>query len=320
MSIKTLRKTRWKINPGSITVSPYGLFYILAVCLAVAFGAMITVDKTPQQVIYILAAIVVVVALFGNTSIVFNQESQLMQRKLFGFLPTASISFEQMEGINIIRNNTGGYNFQAFKKNNKFGKGIVVSCGYSKDTDANALAFVQEVINPVHAWLDQSQVPEKTVTPITSYRFFRVNHTDYLVKRSKILPFLGAVGFTAFGIYALLNPTIYDESPYLRYGVIIVTLLLGFGGVIALFTKMTFDTSAKVLRVASPIRNKEYAFTDFDGFQIVRRSTNMIYTGTDVKIYFRANNNQKEGALVLKTFLGTKKIDRFLDEVKNIMQ
>jgi hypothetical protein len=45
-----------------------------------------------------------------------------------------------------------------------------------------------------------------------------------------------------------------------------------------------------------------------------------LYSGTDVQIHFSANNNKKAGVVVLKTFRGTRKIDRFLEEINSIMK
>lgn len=322
MSINTLRKTRWKSEPRSITVFPYGIFYILSFCLALGFGLFFVVNSAPQGAIIAIAVFVVLVALFGSTKIVFDNEQQLMQKKLFGFLPTVSLPFEKVEAINIVRNNTRGYNFRVFKKNNKFGKGTIVSAGYSKDTDKNALAFIDEVISPVHAWLDSTQVPEKASSaPIGTYSFFEVNQTEHKVKKSKVFLLAMSAALIAFAVFALIDDSVMANArSFMKYAVIFGSFIFGVLLLVGSFTKIIFDTAGRCVRVVSPFRNKEYAFEDFDGFQIVRRSTNMIYTGTDVQIYFRANNNQKAGMLVLKTFMGTKKIDRFLEEANNIMR
>ena len=321
MSMNSLRKTRWKTEPRSISVFPYGVFYILSFFFALAFGVFFFLNNAPQAAMISLGVIVAFIALFGSTKVVFDNEKQSMQKKLFGFIPTVSLPFEKMEAINIVRNNVGGYNFRAFRKNDKFGKGTIVSAGYSKDTDKNALAFVDEVIGTVHAWLDNAQVAEPTHhAPISSYNFFEVNQTEHVVKKSKIYMLTGAIAFLAFAGYAITHDAVMaDSKPFFRYAVIFGSFVLGVLLVAGSFTKIIFDTAGKVVRVNAVFRNKEYAFEDFDGFQIVRRSTNMIYTGTDVQIYFRENNNRKAGMLVLKTFMGTKKIDRFLDETKNIM-
>jgi hypothetical protein len=324
MSLNSLRKTRWKVDPRSISVYPYGIFYILSVCLAIAFGGLFVVNHVPQSVIITLAIILFVIGLFGSTKIVFDNESQLMQKKLFGFLPVKSIPFEKLEGINIVRNNVGGFNFRAFRKNDKFGKGTPVSAGYSKETDTNAIGFTQEVIAPVHAWLDQVPQADNTVKkPLDAYEFFLVNHTEYAVKKSKITFILSGLLFIAVGVYMQMNESVMpDANPYVKYAFVAGAFLLGLGLILGAFTKIVFDTADKVVRSVSPIglRNREYSFTDFDGFQIVRRSTNMIYTGTDVQMYFSANNNKKAGMMVLKTFMSTKKIDRFLEETGSIIK
>jgi hypothetical protein len=322
MSINTLRKTRWKIDPRSISVYPYGVFYILCVCIALAFGVFFYVNSAPREVIITLSAIVVVIGLFGSTKIIFDSEKQLMQKKLFGFLTIVSIPYEKLEAINIVRNNVGGFNFRAFRKNDKFGKGTAVSGGYSKETDPNALAFIAEVIQAVHATLDQTHPLDTTPkAPIGTYNFFIANQSEYTVKRSKVFLWVMAVALIGFAVFAIMDDSVMPNAkPLMKYAIIGGSFVFGLLLAIGTFTKTIFDTAGKVVRVVSPYRNKEYAFEDFDGFQIVRRSTNMIYTGTDVQIYFRENNNRKAGMLVLNTFMGTKKIDQFLEETRSIME
>lgn len=45
----------------------------------------------------------------------------------------------------------------------------------------------------------------------------------------------------------------------------------------------------------------------------------MNYSGTDVQVYFLRPDKQKEDVLVLSSFFGTKKVERFVAEVNSIL-
>ena len=51
----------------------------------------------------------------------------------------------------------------------------------------------------------------------------------------------------------------------------------------------------------------------------LNKRTNMIYSGTDVQVYFLRPDKQKEDVLVLSSFFGTKKVDSFVAEVNSIL-
>ncbi|WP_010603008.1 hypothetical protein [Pedobacter agri] len=65
--------------------------------------------------------------------------------------------------------------------------------------------------------------------------------------------------------------------------------------------------------------NKTYSFDHFNGIQTVRKSTNLIYSGTDVQLYFLKPGDQKEEVMVLSSFFSTKKVERFVAEVNSII-
>lgn len=325
MSLNDLRKTRWKTDAESITILPFGMFYLVSALFLIFFGVMaimvmpMTGPGGTLVIAGVFIAIILIFAAAGATSVVFDAQQKVMQQKLFGVLTIKTIPFEDIHGISIV-NSLGSYSFKLFRKNNKYGKGIAVSSGYAKDTDKNAIAFTQEVIPAVHAYLDMVPQPLDKKTVITSYEFFDVAPPEYTVKRSKI-------GIILIGLFIMAYPIaevtgyadLIESSDIFKMLMVYAAIIFGIAVIESAFLKITFDTAAKAVNVTSPtgIRNKQYLFADFIDFQIVRRTTNGAYTGTDVQMYFRAG--AKEKMVVLRGFRSTSKIEQFLDEVHQIM-
>jgi hypothetical protein len=330
VSIKSLSKTRWKTETNKITVYPYGLSYILAAVLAVIFAAgyivyVYNLQNSIESSIPLLIIMVIVILLFtgwAGTSIEFDISQGIMRKKLFGFLPIRTLPFSQIFGITPVTN-LASYRYKVFKKNNRYGKGILVSCSYSKTDDQNALAFVEQVITPIHGYLESYDSPtDFQPLIIRDYEFFDVQGSTYTIKKNKIRT-------TIFGLI-LLAVGIHELTPYAWLGhdinigricFLLFTIIGGLAIILAGYTDVTFDKTSRILSRTNPIGlgNKSFSFSNFNGIQTIRKSTNFIYSGTDVQLFFLKPESQKEEAIVLQSFFSTKKVERFIAEVNSII-
>lgn len=87
-----------------------------------------------------------------------------------------------------------------------------------------------------------------------------------------------------------------------------------------LFTTISLDkNSRKIVRASfGSLFRKEYSFDDFVRFLIVRKTTNLVYAGTDVRMQLNVRNQSRE--LNLRSFQKTNKIERFLEETRSILE
>lgn len=332
LSIKSLSKTRWKLEPEQVTIYPYGLSYILGTILAVVFIVLFLVysnflHSSIQELLFLIIPIVLFVAFFfgfAGTSIEFDNRTGMMRKKFMGFIPVVSQPFSRLHGINIVTDMAGSYRYRLFKKDDRYGKGILVSCGYSKNDDPNAVAFVNEVAETVHRYLDMHDAPIDYVAPqIISYKYFDQVDGQYRLKKNKIGSIIVGLALFAVGIHEL-TPFAWMARD-LSLGWIFFMAFTFIGGpaiIIAGLTNIIIDPGAKVIERVSPIGlgNKTYAFSDFNGLQTVRKSTNFIYSGTEVRLYFLKPNSTKEDVLALQSFYSTRKVEKFIEEVNSLIK
>ncbi|MBD1387115.1 hypothetical protein IDJ75_17645 [Mucilaginibacter rigui] len=330
MSIKSLYKTRWKLDASKVTIYPHGSFYIMGVVLAVIFAAIIAVfinyERDTHQALYLgifLSVIILLFILIGNTSVEFDNSKGIMSKKLMGLFPFRIIPFKKLHSINAVTNMGGGYNYRIYRKDNRYGKGIVVSSGYSKNTDANALAFVDEVIPLVHNFLDQhGALADEVKQPISTYKYFIPLGGQYTLKKNKIGGVILGLTLLAFGIHEVTPGAWIDYNGII--GKIFVLAFLFIGGAAILlssFTDITIDTFAKTIERKSPINlgNKAYNLRDYTGIRTVRKTINLIYAGTEIYVSFISPTSGKEESLMLATLRRSRNIERFVEELNQII-
>jgi hypothetical protein len=329
--MQSLSKTRWKIEPDRITIYPYGLSYIFAAVLAILFAAgylafVYYLHNSMASSMPLLIVLTVVILLFvgwAGTSVEFDISSGIMRKKLFGLLPIKSIPFSRIYGISPVNNTMGTYKYRVFKKENRYGKGILVSCSYGKTDDQNAIAFVEEVVTPIHRHLEAHDSPEDfQPVDIRAYKFFDVQGSSYILKKNRIGSILLGVVLLCVGIHELTPDAWLGQGYDIgRICFLLFTIIGGPAIILAGFTEVRLDKSSRLLTRTSPIGlgNKSFSFNAFNGVQTVRRSTNFIYSGTDVQVYFLKPGAQKEDVMVLQSFFSTRKVERFIAEINSII-
>ena len=328
-SPKSLTKTRWNIEGNRVVVYPHRVSYILGAVMALVFAGIMVLyltnvhgDTAVSVPFFIfLVAIPVLFFAFGNTYVEFDGSRGSMQRKLFGLIPGKTVPMSDLHGINVVTQ-AGGYKYKMFSKKDRYGRGVLVSSGYSKNTDANAQAFVEQVVPVVHGYLDQyGPAVDSAPQPITSYTYYDNTGGSYTIKNRKTGLIIFGILFLAFGLHEWIDPWMKDVSTLQKVLVIVVCVGIGLGFMHAAFSSIVFDTGSQIIKRTGPLGwgNKTISFTDFAGFQTIRKSTNSVYTGTEIQMYYRIPNTQQQAAMMLHMLKSSEQIERFLEETKNIM-
>lgn len=332
MSLKSLSKTRWEIEPNRVVIYPFGLYYIFAGILAMIFSGLLltyisyqnTTIAASLPLVLVILLIVVLFWGFATTYIEFDNQQGRMRKMFLGFLPVKNIPLEKLKGIIPVTNlGLGSYVYRLYRKDAQYGKGIVVSSGYGKNDDPNAVAFVNEAVSVIHSYLDQYDTPADFVTaPVTSYKYFDQEGGDFILKKNKIGSVLLGLVLLAIGIHELTPGAWLAQD--LSIGRICLLLFLLVGGpaiILVGFTTVTLSTFKKTIEKTSPISwgNQSHRFEDFVGIQTVRKSMNLIYSGTEVHLYFQKPDTDKQEVMILQSFYRTSNVDRFIKELNSIM-
>jgi hypothetical protein len=328
----SITKTRWKIESDRIVIQPFRFSFILSSALAVIFAGIIIAFRSigEQNIVTVipfaslLFGALVLLFLGGFTYILFDRTNSKMKKMLFGFVPVRIVPFDKIHGVNIVTQRPGGFTFRLFTKNNKFGRGIVISSGYGKDTDANAVAFSNEVVPLIHQYLDAADpLPQAKEEFITDYKYFTADGGVYTVKGNKPATFILGLALLALGIHECTPAAwLVDLNPIGKALMTGGPIVFGIICIAAAFTKITFNTGTRMIERKSPIRlgNYQYPFEHFVNFQTVRKSYNGIYSGTEVLMYFLKPGDNKEKTVLLSTFRNSQKIERFVQEIQSIMR
>lgn len=327
-----ITKTRWTIEPQRIVIRPFGLFFILGGVLAAIFIAIFfAFNGIGQQspigsapFVLFLLLILVAFILGGFTYILFDRTSGKMQKMLFGFIPVKTIPFDQLHGVNTVTQAAGGFNYRIFTRTDKFGKGTVISCGYSKDTDRNAVAFNNEVVPLIHQFLDAvAPLPAEKEVYISDYTYFTEADGVYTLKTSKVGGLVLGVPLLLVGIHECTPAAwLTNVTTFGKLAVCIFPIAMGLIFIAAAFTTISFNTRTRMVARKSPIRlnNQEHPFEHYVNFQSVRKTYNGIYTGTDVVMYFHKPGDKNAKGLLISSFRNSRKIERLMQEVASIMR
>lgn len=325
-------KTRWTVESDRITIYPYGWYFVVSVILAIlvigfTIAGYVMEPFSFAQAMTILGPffIVFLVVFFasGYTHIVFDNRNFTMTKKWMGIVPVVTKSFDQLHGINVMRQSTGGFNFRMYPKDNKFGKGVALSSYYSKDTHPNCVAFTNEVIPLIHKYLDMSSPLTEQKEIITEYQYFTESNGIYTYKQRRIGAVLFMIACLALGIHEC-TPYAYSlyKSDALRIVMLVCPFL--FAGIFlnAMFMNITFNTKTRMVEKRSPARigNLKMPFEYFQNFHMIRKTTNGAYSGTEVHMIFHEPGAKNTKDMLIRHVQNTKKIDRLVDEIKNIMR
>lgn len=272
------------MGEGGISFASYGLLISLLPCLLLFF--------------------------LGSKKIIVSEKDETIYSAYFlGKKPLAR--FSEIKDVEYVKGSD--YSYRAFLKADSYGKGILLTTrttrpNYLKDFERDALPIIRKMI----AESNQEKQEERQAIIIENYRYYRQKGNIFILKRKKevvwnIFLVLLALFFLYLGLTTTTKEFLYVPIPM---------FLVGLG---LIMQRKTFDLSQQTFTHSFGFFfRKTYFFNQFHNFNIVRKTLNNMYDGTDVRIVFKMKN-AKIKEVTLRDFRKTKKIDRFIQETKSIL-
>jgi hypothetical protein len=324
-----MAKTKWIIEPGTLTLYPKRNLRIVGLIFFVLIvGFIFFLSRSLQGYssgftfgYYGFLLLVPLLLIFiAETKVIFDGNSRKLYKKI-GFLPIGSIPFDDIASVQAYEILGSGYNYRLFKKSNRHGKGLIVSSGYSKATNVNLIQFQQEVLPKIDelVFANAPVIPKQT---IYDFQFFKEEGGVYLLRDNKIGSLIIGLILIGITVAILLNPDfLTHEGSIQKILLTYFPAVIGLALLFAATSNIRFDKAQrKIIRSTFAGRViKEYPFDHLIRFQIIRKTTNFIYSGTEVRAEIELPAKNKVTTLILKNFTGTKKIDRFIDEANTIL-
>ncbi|QNK64286.1 hypothetical protein H7F33_07315 [Pedobacter sp. PAMC26386] len=323
-----MTKTVWVNDFDTLTIYPARIARRMSIIYFIAFTALIillyltkTISSSSTLLIFegLILLFSSIIFASGERKVVFDGDSRQLYTRLFG-LTTATLPFDQIAAITPY-DTMGSISYRAFSKENRHGKGILISAGYTKRNNTNLIAYEQEVLPRINE-LVFSNRPLQTKATIYDFEFFKEENGIYTIKDNKVGGLIFGILLIALTVWIWKNPGFMNDV--VNYKQIMVTYLpMVIGAVLvnAFFSKISFDKNHRqiIYSTLGGIIKKVYSFDDFIRFLIVRKTTNFIYTGTEVKAQIEIPDKGKTRNMLLIHFRNTKKIERFIDEANSIM-
>jgi len=325
-----MRKTKWIIGDTGIQVFPNRAYLLSGLLILFVFGALWTfmVKSSPALQTSLVQGYLFVLVLAGLfianafTVFIFDAQAKRVIKKWGGVLTLQSFAFDEIAAIDPVTGTTG-LTYAIFKKSNRHGKGIRISSYYKGFEDKAAISFKSELLPALHHIVfGNAPTPAASLhVPITTFEYYKPEGDIYRMKQNKIFPAVAMALCLAWWYWAFTTPDYAPgKSPVREF--LAVWFPLGLAALFAfiLTGSWRFDKQRRVIISTSlgGLIKKEIKFDDFVRYNIVRKSTNLIYTGTEVKLMFSTPEG-KYRDFALRTFMNTNKIQRFLDETDEVM-
>jgi hypothetical protein len=263
---------------------------------------------------------------YSRRQIIFDAYEQTVfiktifgQKALMGFNQVASIQWVMRFGIV----------YYLKSKNDRYGKGYRISPSFSKEQDKDKIEFDSVVLPAIWRMLETPAASPIIETAGAGNVLFDAGQMAYYKPHpdgyaltpmgiTKYLPVLLIFGgFACYSWFHLLTkPVLSDSDKQLSILLIIPVLAC----LLTVTKKMVFDIAGqkiKLYRLGFVVAT--YPISTFAGFNIVRKTYNGLYNGTDVRLKFLKPGSKQERELTLADFGKTNPIESFITETEYIL-
>jgi len=311
-------------------LAPIGIVFIVTFLLMPVMVTFLSVEGNVSNIaasdmkglVIVLPFILACIPFFtySRRQIIFNAaDHTIYRRTIFGRKPLLKFN----EAGDIILKAGIGQSYYLKALADRYGQGYRISSSFSGEKDKDKREFDEVVLPAIRRMLALQPAANlvydsKVLFEGGLLNYYTEHPQGYLLKPGgllKLLPGLIVLGLGAcYGWYTVLTKPGGDKA-------LAVGTSVGFVFMIIAFTKrLIFDTSARqviVYYLGLPL--SKYPLANFAGFNIVRKTYNGLYSGTDVRLKFQKPNSQNVSDVTLADFNKTNPIEPFIAETEFVL-
>ena len=249
---------------------------------------------------------------YSRRQLIFDQQQQSIHLKtIFG----SKLLLRFNEVADIVLKATLGMAYYIKSKADRYGKGYRISPSFANLTDKAKTEYDSVLLPAIRKVLvaDKSvKAPETIPAPVDAARleYYKPHSKGYILKPGNKFTFLAPLLMFCLAAWSLRT-----EDFGITLFVPIIFIIV-FASKRVVFDKTGNQVSTYFLGL--PILN--YAIKDFAGFDIVRKTMNGIYNGTDVRLKFLKPGNKNNNEVTLRSFGKTNPIEPFINETEFVMK
>jgi len=327
----------YQINTDSIVIKPLAFlipvgFTVVAILLVLPLSIILMLVKGHIEDIEIkyFASYLFMLPLllgcipfftYGKQQIIFDGKSQSIFKQtvfkkhlLMRFDEVASITFAIRLGL--------AYYIKSI--DDRYGKGFRISPSFTGEQDKAKVYFDETLLPEIWVIIQKGQVEiqPSEAAPVNpdQMTFYVRHHQTFELKKGSILklllPLLLFAIFAGYFWFNLLTKVAPSDSDK-RLSVFVLIPILYF--LLSATKRIVFDLGSKKIKVYRlGLLFKSYNVSNFDGFNIVRKTYNGAYSGTDLRLKFKAKSSVTE--LTLGDFGKTNPIESMITETEYILK
>lgn len=328
----TINKSNIIIKPLAF-MAPIGWAFVAMLLLTPISFMLIMVKGHLQQIepkyfatyFMILPFLMACIPLFtySRRQIIFDAYQQTIYLKtIFG--QKALMTFANVAEIK--SQTTFGMVYFMKSKDDRYGKGYRISPSFSGEKDKDKLAYDSTVLPEIYKLLSSAPATivannNKILLDAGHLSYYENTPAGYLLKPASMLKFLPLIILFGLAIFYYWYQTFTkiaatDSDKQVSVFLLIPVIL----SLLTISKRVVFDTGLskiKVYRLGFVFIT--YTITDFAGFNIVRKTYNGLYSGTDVRLKFIKPGSKQQRELTLIDFNKTNPVEPFINETEFVI-
>jgi hypothetical protein len=312
-------------------LAPIGIVFIITFLLMPVMVAILSVEGNVSNItlsdmkglVIVLPFVLACIPFFtySRRQVIFNAADHTIYRQtIFGRKPL--LRFNEVGDIVL---KTGiGQSYYIKTLADRYGRGYRISTSFTGEKDKDKHEFDEVVLPAIRRMLELQPAgnlvyDSKVLLEGGMLNYYTEHPQGYLLKPGgllKLLPGVILLGLGAcYGWFSVITNPAQDKA-------LAVGTSIGFIFMVFAFTKrLIFDASARQVVVSHlGFAVSRYPLANFAGFNIVRKTYNGLYSGTDVRLKFQKPNSQTPSEVTLADFNKTNPIEPFIAETEFVLK